>query len=126
MPGGVTLPNGGGTSPLDQPETQALAAYVQAQKPRLVLTYHAVARIIISNDTGDSITQAQNYARDSGYSFTSNASSHGTFEYATTGEFEDWLADKLNIAGILVELGTMSQNEFNTHRNAMWSMIQLP
>jgi protein MpaA len=126
MPGGQNLPQGGGITPLDQPESQAMASFIQAQSPRLVLTYHAVAKVVISNDTGDSITQSQKYAELSGYPFTSNANSHGTFEYATTGEFEDWLADKENIPGILIELSSMSSNQFPTHRSAMWAMAQLP
>lgn len=126
MPGNQFLPNGGGMSPLDQPESAALASFIQSQNPRLVLTYHAVAKVVISNDAGDSIGLAQKYAADSGYAFTSNASSGGTFEYATTGEFEDWLADKENIPGILVELSSMSSNQFSSHRSAMWNVAQIP
>lgn len=126
MPGNQFLPNGGGISPLDQPESSALASFIQSENPRLVLTYHAVAKVVISNDSGDSVALAQKYASDSGYPFTSNADSHGTFEYATTGEFEDWLADQENVPGILVELSSMSANQFSTHRQAMWNLAQLP
>src|SRR4030095_16676652 len=44
---GVTMPDksfnptGGGTAPLSEPESSAIASYVLNQSPRLVLTYHA-------------------------------------------------------------------------------------
>jgi hypothetical protein len=56
----------------------------------------------------------------------SNAGSDDEFDYATTGEFEDWLRDKKSIAALLIELATMSGNEFGTHKNALWAMVQLP
>lgn len=126
MPGNQYLPNGGGMTPLDQPESSALASFIQRENPRAVLTYHAVARIVITNDAGDSVSLGQKYASDAGYKFSSGANSGGTFEYATTGEFEDWLADREGIPAILVELGTMSSNEFGTHRRAMWNLALLP
>lgn len=127
IPGGTTLPHGGGHNPLDQPETAALANYIQAQRPRLVLTYHAVARVVISNDASDSISLGQAYGRRSGYRFATNAAidAGGTFDYATTGEFEDWVAT-LGIPALLVELATMSRNELSTHQNAIWDLIKLP
>lgn len=126
MPGDLTLVNGGGSTPLDQPESAALASYIKAQRPRLVLTYHAVARVVISNDTGDSVSLGKQYAADSDYDFTSNADSGSTFDYATTGEFEDWLADKEGIPALLVELSSMSSNQFSSHKSAMWNMATLP
>lgn len=126
MPGNQFLPNGGGMTPLDQPESAALASFIQSQNPRLVLTYHAVARVIISNDAGDSVALAQQYAGDTGYSFSTGADSHGEFEYATTGEFEDWLSDKEGIPAILVELSSMTSNQFSSHRNAMWNLALIP
>ena len=62
MPGNVISPTGGGLSPLDQPESSALASYVQRLRPSRVLTYHATAGIVISNDAGDSINLARQYA----------------------------------------------------------------
>lgn len=126
MPGGITAPTGGGESAGDQPETQALMSFINANHPRLVLTYHAVARVVISNDAGDSATRGQQYASTSGYRFTTDAGSDDEFDYATTGEFEDWLADKKGIAGILIEQAYMQSNEFFAHREAIMRMVKLP
>ncbi len=126
MPGGQNLPQGGGNSPGDQPETQALMSYINSQSPRLVLTYHAVARVVISNDAGDSVSLGSKYGSDSGYRFTTDGGSDAEFGYSTTGEFEDWLADKKNIPAILVELSSMSANQFSTHRTALMNVVQIP
>lgn len=126
MPGGITAPAGGGNAPLDQPESAALAAFINQQNPRLVLTYHAVARVVISNDAGDSASIGRNYAADSGYRFTTDAGSDDEFGYATTGEFEDWLGDARGTPAILVELSSMSANQFSTHRRAMMNIVKLP
>lgn len=126
MPGGIYLPQGGGVTPIDQPESQALASYVQSSRPRLVMAYHAQGRIVFSNDAGDSIGLGQQYASKVGFRFITNANSAGTFEYATTGEFEDWLADKVGISCLLVELSNKSGNEYSSQRNAMWDLIKLP
>lgn len=126
IPGGQTLPQGGGATPLDQPETAALASFINSQQPRLVLTYHAVARVIISNDVGDSATIGQKYAADTRYRFTDDSGSDDEFGYATTGEFEDWLADKKGIPAVLVELAYLNSSEFTAHRSAMWRIVTLP
>ncbi len=124
IPGNVFKPGGGGSAPLSEPESSALASLILQKQPRLVLTYHAVARLVISNDAGDSYALAQLYASKSGFGALMNSASHGAFEYDSTGEFEDWLHDKQNIPALLVELATTNQNEYSTHTQAMWSMLQ--
>lgn len=126
LPGGITLPEGGGLNPLDQPESSVLAAFISQQNPRLVLTYHAVAGVVISNDVGDSTGFAQKYATDSGYRFTTDADSDNEFGYVTTGEFENWLADAKNIPALLVELRGMSSNQFASHRTALINLVKSP
>lgn len=118
-------PNGGGDHPLSEPESQALASYVSAQGARAVLSYHAVAGIVAANEAGDSLALANSYGQKASMpSYGNNAGA--LFEYDTTGAFEDWLADRLGIPGLLVELSTKSSNEFSRHQNAMWAMATLP
>lgn len=123
MPGGVYLENGGGTAPLDQPESSALASYINSFSPRLVLTYHAVASTVISNGAGDSYSLADLYSEHSGFAHYTSAHEDGIFAYLTTGEFETWLADKKGIPALLVELATMSSNELYSQRSAMWATL---
>lgn len=126
MPGGVTAPTGGGTSAGDQPETQALMSFIRAQHPRLVLTYHAVATTVLSNDFGDSIPLGQKYAKDSRYRFSTAANYGIVFNYATTGEFEDWVGEYRSIPALLIEQSSRTANQFTAHRTAILNIIKLP
>lgn len=126
MPDKSFNPNGGGAAPLSEPESKALANYIQAQDPRLVLTYHAAAGVVIPNDAGDSVDLAKQYAQKSNVGYASNGQTGDIFEYDTTGSFETWLHDEPNISTLLIELWTKSSNQFTKHQNAMWAMVQLP
>jgi protein MpaA len=125
-PGGTYNPNGGGSAPLSEPESSALASYVLGQDPRLVLTYHAAAGVVIPNDSGDSDALAHVYDQKSNVGYEPNSSTGSIFAYDTTGAFEDWLHDKHGIATILVELWTKGSNEYSKNQNAMWHMVELP
>lgn len=125
MPGGVYSPTGGGATPLSEPESSALASYVNSFGPRLVLTYHAVARTVIDNGAGDASAIAGSYSSLSGFAHYSHSHEDGIFNYPTTGEFETWLADKKAIPTLLVELATMSSSELSSQRSAMWAMVKL-
>lgn len=125
----VTLPGGngvvtqdGGPSPLSEPESLALANYVQSNNPRLVLTYHSSAAIVEANESGDSIALAQQYAQSSGYKGTSTSQDGGTFDYSTTGAFENWMHDKLDKPVLLVELSSMYNDQYSRNIDAMWLM----
>lgn len=126
VPGPQTLPQGGGTAPLSEPESSALAAYVQAQQPRVVLTFHSKGSLVIANGTGDSSALAKIYADNSPYWVGSDHQADEIFGYATTGEFEDWLHDKLNLPALLIEMSSHSSSEFIGNRAALWSMAIIP
>lgn len=122
IPGG-TYPQGGGTHPQSEPESQALGNYVRSQSPRLVLSYHSVGPLAAANEAGDSRSLATTYgklARIPSYGNDANAN----FDYDTTGAFDDWLAEKYGIPSILIELSSHTSNEFSRHRDAILTMIQ--
>ena len=121
MPSGEVLVGGGGSSPLSEPESQALAGFVRAQRPRLVLTYHSQASLVSPNEAGDSAGLAQNYSGLSGYRYVAAGETDSVFHYDTTGAFEDWLP-QLGIPALLIELATQTQSEFSRNQNAMWVM----
>ena len=126
MPNQSYLKNGGGKAPLSEPESKALANYVLSQRPRLVLTYHAIAGVVIPNGTGNSISLAHSYDQKSNVGFAGNGESDSIFHYDTTGAFEDWLHDKVGIPALLIELWTRSGYELDSHTGAMWAMLQAP
>jgi hypothetical protein len=126
MPGGSYNPNGGGKAPLSEPESKALANYVLKVRPRLVLTYHAAAGVVMPNDSGDSVKLAKVYDQKSNLGYEPSSQTDDIFDYDTTGSFEEWLYDKPGIPALLVELWTTSSNEFYKNQNAMAYMAQLP
>jgi hypothetical protein len=122
QPNGDYYEHGGGTEPLSEPESAALASYISGQNPRLVMSYHAAAKIVSANEVGNSYALAQTYGQMTGYPAYGNDTG-GTFGYAITGAFEDWLKER-GTPCILIELITKSGNEFSRHREAMIKMIQ--
>jgi protein MpaA len=126
VPGPQTLPQGGGSAPLSEPESSALASFVLSEQPRLVLTFHSRGSVVIANGAGDSGALANVYANNSPYWVASDGSADEVFGYPTTGEFEDWLYDKHNIPALLIEMTTDTSSEFSGNRNALWAMATLP
>jgi murein peptide amidase A len=126
MPGGTYNPNGGGSKPLSEPESKALANYVLSVSPRLVLTYHAAAGVVIPNDAGDSDKLARAYDQKSNLYYEPASQTGTIFEYDTTGAFEDWLRDKHGEPALLIELWTMGSSEFYKNQPAMSHMVGLP
>jgi hypothetical protein len=126
MPNKSVLATGGGTEPLSEPESAAIAGFIVAQQPRLVLTYHATGGVVIPNDAGDSAALARAYADRSDVYFAGKASTVAIFEYDTTGAMEDWLHDGPGFPTLLIELKTFTGNEFAGHQNALRYITSLP
>ncbi|MDB5165000.1 MAG: peptidase carboxypeptidase [Candidatus Saccharibacteria bacterium] len=126
LPGGNNMPtNEGGPTALSEPESQALAYFVQTHRPRLVLTYHSHAAVVEANDAGDSVNLGTIYASKSGYKAIPTSAIGDTFDYSTTGAFEDWMNDKLGLPTLVVELRSSTADEFSLNRSAMWFMARL-
>jgi predicted deacylase len=124
MPGGQMVQGGGGSAPLSEPESSAIASYTQQLAPRLVLTYHSVAGLVTPNEAGISSVYATTYSSISGYYVSPKASAGEVFDYDTTGAYEDWLYEKPAIAAILVELGSNSSPQTSRNFPAMWAMMK--
>jgi protein MpaA len=125
MPNKTYLENGGGTAPLSEPESRALASYTLSQSPRLVLTYHAAGDVVVPNDSGDSNAIAVEYGKKSTVGYMSGNNTGTFFEYDTTGAYEDWLRDKHGLPALLIELSSRTSNDFNGHLNALWYIAGL-
>ncbi len=122
VPGGQLVQNGGGTAPLSEPESAILAAYTQSLSPKLVLTYHAKGSLVTANESGDSMALATIYGRKTGYGILAESNLGNTFNYDTTGAYENWLHDKIGIPTLLIELPGNTAQYFNSNQGAMWYM----
>lgn len=124
MPGGENVIGGGGSKALSEPESAALANFTRALAPRLVLTYHSVGWLVTPNEAGISSSYASRYARLSGYYVSPKSAASTTFEYDTTGAYEDWLYEGPGIPAILVELGSHTSSQSARNFGAMWDMMK--
>lgn len=116
------FPGGGGESAMSEPETRALAGFVSRLRPALVLSYHSVGGLLAANQAGNSISLAAKYSSLSGYRNTTGQTGE-TFEYSISGTADDWYAESLGVASILIELGSTNYSQFDRNQTAMWAMI---
>lgn len=121
---GSTKKNGGGTAPLSEPESSAIANYISNKRPKMVLTYHSQGNIVESNEAGIANNYSQKYSSISGYGYKAASSNAGFFKYDINGSLEEWAKDKLGQPVILVELSTRIYHDFSRNKNAMWAMLQ--
>ena len=121
-PSNQPIAGGGGASPMSEPETQVIAALTSRLQPRLTLSYHSVAGYAIGNEAGDSAGLAATYSQLSGYrNMTGNG---GAFDYSTTGTYEDWIAQKLGLPSLIIELASSTNSEFARNKSALWTMVR--
>lgn len=116
--------NDGGPSPLSEPESQALANFYTAHRPRLTLTMHSHGGIVEANDAADSVALGAQYASIAGYRAIPTYAIGNFFDYSTTGAFEDWANDKLGLPVLEVELESATADEYSRNLPALWAMAQ--
>lgn len=116
------FPGGGGPAPLSEPESSAIASYIAAVHPVLVLSYHSIGGLVIANQTGNSSQLASRYASLSGYANSTGSS--GTFDYAISGTADDYYAQRLGVASLVIELGSHTYHQFDRNQSAMWAMVR--
>lgn len=121
--GNQPFPGGGGDSPLSEPESKAMAALASRLRPELTLSYHSIGGLLAANQAGRSSELARTYSSLSGYRNTTGQTST-TFEYAISGTWDDYLAEKLGLGSILIELGSHSYHQFERNQAAMWAMVK--
>ena len=119
---GNPFPGGGGTEAMSEPETRAIAGFVAQQRPELVVSYHSIGGMAISNQRGQANARASQYASLSGYRLSAGDS--GEFGYQITGTADDYYSEKLGVASILIELGSHSYHQFERNQAAMWAVMR--
>lgn len=118
------FPGGGGPSPMSEPETNAIASLVQRLRPIVVLSYHSIGGVVAANQAGGSSGYASAYSQLSGYRNTTGQTGD-TFEYGISGTADDWYAERLGVASVLIELGSHSHHQFDRNQKAMWHIVGL-
>ena len=121
--GNQPFKGGGGESAMSEPETKAMAALASRLRPELTLSYHSIGGLLAANQAGRSSSLASTYRQLSGYQNTTGQTS-STLEYSISGTWDDYLAERLGAASILIELGSHSYHQFEQNQAAMWAMVK--
>lgn len=119
------LVGGGGSAAMSEPETRAIASLTTQLNPRIEVSFHAAGRLVGANDYADSRAIGTLYASTVGYSTMFGGSAEEIMGYSFSGQYEDYIAERLGKPAILVELPTASGNYLNSQLTALWKMVSL-
>jgi protein MpaA len=115
---------GGGTTPMSEPETRALASITTSLLPRLEVSFHAAGQLVGANQFGDSTAIGNLYASCVGYT-SMIGHAEETMGYSMTGEYEDWAGEQYGTPAILIELPTNTGYYFSAHLDTLWKMVNI-
>ncbi|MCX6728218.1 MAG: DUF2817 domain-containing protein [Candidatus Saccharibacteria bacterium] len=115
---------GGGSTPMSEPETKALASITTNTQPRLEVSFHSSGRLVGANEFGDSVAIGNLYAASVGYT-SMIGHAEETMGYSITGEYEQWAGEQYGTPAILIELPTSTGYYFNAHLNMLWKMVNI-
>jgi protein MpaA len=114
--GPTLIRGGGGPFPWSEPETRALAAFVQRTRPTLVVSYHSAAALVMAGPSAHGLGLDRLYASITGYA------SGDWVAYPVTGDFAQWTEDQ-GIPTVEVELPDHSTTDFDANFNAFQALI---
>ncbi len=114
--GPTLIPGGGGPFPWSEPETRALAAYVQTVRPSLIVSYHSAAALVMAGPSARALGLDRVYAETAGYA-------QGDWvAYPVTGDFAQWSEDQ-GIPTVEIELPDHSTTDFEANFSAFRALI---
>ncbi|MBV9597888.1 MAG: hypothetical protein JOZ87_13585 [Chloroflexi bacterium] len=114
--GPTLIRGGGGPYPWSEPETQALAAYVERVQPRLIVSYHSAAALVMAGPAARTLGLDRLYASITGYAFGDWVA------YPVTGDFAQWTEDQ-GIPTVEVELPDHTTTDFDANFSAFHALI---
>jgi hypothetical protein len=117
---GRLVRNLGGTVPMSEPETRAMAAWFLAVRPAAVVQYHSQGSFVVG-----SRELAEPYAAATGYHFPTPGGSGGRLlPYRATGTMGRWLGTN-NIASILIETANHRDPEFDRNLRGLRAVLRV-
>ena len=108
----------GGPSPLSEPETSALHAYMDALAPVAVISLHGFGALVEPNESGQAMSLGAVYAKAAGYKLIEEWP-----YYEITGELIESLND-LHAAAIDVELRDGASDTFEKNLAALKAVLK--
>ena len=110
------IPGGGGPFPFSEPETRALAAFVQRTQPGLIVSYHSAAALVMAGPAARALGLDQLYAAITGYAWGDWVA------YPVTGDFAQWTEDQ-GIPTVEIELPDHETTDFDANLRAFGTLI---
>ncbi|HYU20930.1 MAG TPA: M14 family metallopeptidase [Chloroflexota bacterium] len=101
----------GGPEPFSEQETRALADWILATRPALVINYHSAGGFMFGGREGLGGELAAAFAGASAYPRPNPGGGQSALSYRVTGSMNVWLRE-IDVPGILVELTTPYDPEF--------------
>lgn len=114
--GPTLIAGGGGPYPLSEPETRALAAFVEQTRPTLIMSYHSAAALVMAGPAARSLGLDRLYASLTGYAWGDWVA------YPVTGDFAQWTEDQ-GIPTVEVELPDHTRTDFDANFDAFRAVI---
>ena len=114
--GPTLVPGGGGPSPLSEPETRALAAFVEQVRPALIVSYHSAAALVMAGPAARALGLDRVYEAATGYAVGDWTA------YPVTGDFAQWAEDQ-GIPTVEIELPDHLGTDFDANFSAFSAVI---
>lgn len=116
---------GGGRKPFSEPETRALRDLINRENPRVTISYHSAAGVIISDGPSNKLRDW--YSKKTGYTSVAGAPTpyEDEFSYDVTGSLEEWLGERGKIV-VVVELATSYSSEYLRNLPALKGLLNYP
>ena len=113
-------PGLGGPQPFSEPETRALAGWLQDNPPAFLVNYHSQGGFLLGPSDGPGGDLAATYAAASGYARPQPGVN--PYPYRATGSLNSWMRS-VGLAGILIELSTPTSVEFERNLAGVQAVI---
>lgn len=119
---GGAIKNGGGSVPFSEPETKALRNLINKESPKITISYHSAAGVVISDGPSNALRNW--YASKTGYTNIAGATNYDdVFSYDVTGSLEEWLGEKGKVV-IVVELASAYNSEYLRNLPALKGLLK--
>jgi len=106
----ATRPVSGGSSPLSEPESEALHTFIDLARPSAILVFHCCGSLVEANRQADAVFMARRYARAADFAYLD------TWDfYDISGEFIDSM-DELGVPAMDIELRSADATDLDDHR----------
>jgi hypothetical protein len=112
----------GGPEPFSEQETQALAEWLRATRPALVINYHSAGGFMFGGRDGLAGEVAQAYSDASGYPRPTAGGGGSPLSYRATGSMNVWLRE-IQVAGLFIELTTPYDPEVGRNLNGVRAVL---